>query len=138
MVLLKIKGRPLALAFNAGGDLIAADMTTFTESHTSVSALKVYRVADGTEIASHNSVGHPVWDPMGRFIAFTIDWNHIGVWNLNLPPAPDTTMDVAPFSGPLAISPDGRRLAAATGDVISFFRIGVAQNQPRSRLVCDD
>jgi hypothetical protein len=136
--ILKIPGRPEVLAFNTAGDQIVAEMTAFTPARTVVSTLKVYRVADGTEVASHGPAAHLVWDPKGRFIAFTTDWNQIGLWNHNLPAAPDTMIEVPPPTGPVAISRDGGCLAAVTGDAISFFRIGDDPERAQRPSVCNE
>jgi hypothetical protein len=134
-LLLEISGWPNAIAFNAAGDLIAADMADDSNLPAVTSALRIYRVTDGKMVASHKAVDHPEWDPKGRFIAFSIDWNHIGLWNFHMPTAADTTIEVPPFTGPLAVSPDGNCLAAATGDVIALFRIG--DEVPSHAMVCD-
>lgn len=72
------------------------------------------------------------------FVTFTMDGNRIGLWNPNMPAAPDTTIEVAPLTGPLAISPDGRCLAAVSGGVVNFFRIGEGPHSPLTPSVCGE
>jgi len=89
--------------------------------------IEVFRIADGTKIASHPSSGKEalVWDPLGRFLGFADGADTVRLWNPSTAGDGGVTLHVRPSPRYLAMSPDARCLAVGNGDFISLF--GVAE-----------
>jgi WD40 repeat protein len=91
-------------------------------------AVRMFRVKDGTRIASfpyaHGPIRRAAWDPGGRYVAFVDNdrglflwapWNGVGYRKIELP-----TSSLA-----LAVSPDGDRIAVTTDSGVRVFSIAV-------------
>jgi hypothetical protein len=129
-----------SLAFSASGDMVAAWTTRFSPSRV-LQAVRIYRVADGMEIASHAAqssiIGSPlVWDLQGRFIAFIDGGDTIRLWNPSASSGNDLTISVRPNPGYVAMSPDGRCLAVGNGNFISLFRVMAGSAEAQNVVAC--
>ncbi len=93
---------------------------------------QIYRASDGAMVASFpyvpdGMVDGAQWDPKGRYVAFTNignpDQNILFLWRpFEAKPSYDKIIQSSSFS--LAVSPDGDRIAVATGEGIVIYRIG--------------
>lgn len=110
--------------FSPDGTMLAA--VTIKTSESSVESIwdgmRVFRIADGAQIASHSSPQHsspdPVLcDPKGRFIAFFDGLDVVRLWNPTVYADNDVSIRLRPLPGGIALSPDGQWLAIGNSDI---------------------
>jgi len=115
------EGEPMQLGFNQSGDLLAswgADET-----------LRLWHPFTGRQLArvpAGNFATHLQFGPDDRTLAATLSHTQIGLWEVASPRECRTFHGhSAAGKGPnhLAISPDGRLMASASGDGIQFWDI---------------
>jgi WD40 repeat protein len=103
-------------------------------------AIRIFRLSDAAQVASHASLFHgpncpdnredcglasPIlWDPAGRFLVFPDGYHTIRIWNPFAGNGEDATIQTRYFEGGIALSPDGGLLAIGNGDFVSVFHIG--------------
>jgi hypothetical protein len=124
--LYSIATSPNSIVFSPGNDMVAVE--TFAPVRLGMAfRIEVFRIADGTKIASHPSSGKEalVWDPLGRFLGFAAGADTVRLWNPSTAEGSGVTLHVRPSPRYLAMSPDARCLAVGNGDFISLF--GVAE-----------
>ena len=118
-------------AFSPSGGLLAvATLGAITvKEHLASSGMHIFRLVDGVEVASSPPADGPYlsyirWDPLGRFLVFADDVNVVHVWNPFSKTPAEASIQLTKFSGGIALSPDGRKLAVGNGDLIDIFQIG--------------
>ena len=94
--------------------------------------IRIWRLSDGALVASFekavpNASSKPIrqgiWDPKGRYVAFT-DFNaRLFLWQPMTPGGGYTTFDMPRTAYSLAAAPDGNSLAVAQGDGVTIFNI---------------
>jgi len=102
-------------------------------------AIRIFRLPDGAQIASHAlfshgpncaentddcGLGSPIlWAPSGQFLVFPDGYHTIQIWN-PFAGTGNAAIQTRYFEHGIALSPDGGRLAIANGDFVSLFHIG--------------
>jgi hypothetical protein len=121
-------------AFSPDGSLMAANAYGALGPPSGAVSLRIFRIADGAEVASHpypqTSISDRItWDPKGRFVAFRGVDGTIHLWNPFAAAGKDVIIGPPPQIMSFAVSPDGSRLAVGSEDplgagrVVSMFRI---------------
>jgi len=142
-------GRPITittLAVRVGGFAFSPDATMVaveeiaTDPVFVVKGLRIFRLADGTPIASHAppyrgpdcpenredcGLSSPIlWAPSGGFLVFPDGYHTIRIWSPFAGNGEDATIQTRYSEGRIALSPDGSRLAVVNLDFVSIFRVG--------------
>ena len=90
--------------------------------------VNVFRVSDGMAVASLSGPAWPIrqafWDPKGHYVAILDDEGFVYLWQPLCFSKPLKKFYVGRGLS-LAVAPDGRHLAVATGDGVSVFEIKV-------------
>ena len=91
----------------------------------SAGSVRVFRVADGEQVASYPSKGlcGLSWDRRRRVLAFR-EFSMLHLWNPDSTDNDEKTIELRrpnPFG--IAFAPDGSRMAVANGDYVSVFAI---------------
>ncbi|MGI4946557.1 MAG: WD40 repeat domain-containing protein [Janthinobacterium lividum] len=117
-------------SFSPDGSMLAV-VAERSQSGTVQPIIRVVRLSDGAEVASHEpgaGSGYGaslLWDSRGRFVVSSVEGaNTVHLWNPSTSASGDVTLDLRRFTGGLAFSPDGSRLAVSNGDAVSIFRVG--------------
>lgn len=110
-----------------GGEYFGtAEQNAWGEARDSTEAVRLFRVKDGTRIATFSAAKGPIrqamWDPKGRFVAFVDNQKGLFLW------APWGSsgykkIDLPTKSLSLAISPNGDRIAATTDYGVRVYSI---------------
>jgi WD40 repeat protein len=131
-----------AIAGSPAGDLIMVGATStvlnggeywgtpeqraWAEARDSTEAVRLFRVKDGSRIATFSAAKGPIrqamWDPKGRFVAFVDNQRGLFLWAPWV--GPDyKKIDLPSKTLSLAISPNGDRIAVTTDHGVRVYSI---------------
>jgi hypothetical protein len=122
------------VAGSPAGDLVMTGVGLVFEKGTrkedeawaaSIEAARVFRIQDGTRIASFTGARTPIrqakWDPKGRYVAFVDSGDGLFLWEPAM--ARVKKVRVAGASLSLDVAPDGDRIAVTTNKGVSVYSI---------------